>query len=80
MHYNEEWKFCRRICQQNFRQIAALKYVPMETKKVRQMLQGLLESPEDFEAHNKKSVIYLILHHSESNHFLLHGSLNSAIG
>ncbi|KAF4620344.1 hypothetical protein D9613_001208 [Agrocybe pediades] len=54
MQYKEEWKYCRRICQQNFRPDAATKYWPLQVQKVRAMLGGLLNSPEDFDAHNKK--------------------------
>jgi len=54
LHYNDDWRFHRKICQQNFRQDASHEYLPIQKKKVNELLQGLLETPYELEAHNKR--------------------------
>ncbi|KDR82184.1 hypothetical protein GALMADRAFT_135544 [Galerina marginata CBS 339.88] len=57
--YGDKWKFHRKICQQNFRPEAARKYERVQIKKIHEMLQNLLETPADFEDHNKMFSISL---------------------
>lgn len=54
--YGDEWRQQRKIAQQNFSIKATADYEPIQTKKIREMLQGLLNTPEDFGMHNKMSV------------------------
>ncbi|KAF4621053.1 hypothetical protein D9613_001191 [Agrocybe pediades] len=59
--YNDEWRFHRKICQQNFRQGAMSQYFPVQKRKVHEMLQGLLKTPEEFDEHNHMLSISLAL-------------------
>ncbi|KDR69746.1 hypothetical protein GALMADRAFT_160252 [Galerina marginata CBS 339.88] len=51
--YGELWRFHRKICQQNFSRKVAPKYHAVELEKVHQMLRNLLNTPENFDDHNK---------------------------
>ena len=53
MRYGEEWRYCRRICQEHFRKEAVKNYHSVISQKVHAMLDGLLQNPKDFEYHNK---------------------------
>jgi len=53
LRHDDKWRLHRRICQQNFRKAEAHKYHPLQVRKVHEMLQGLLETPQDFDDHNK---------------------------
>ena len=53
MPYGEEWRYCRRICQEHFRKEAVKNYHSVISQKVHAMLDGLLQSPKTFEDHNK---------------------------
>ncbi|KDR82227.1 hypothetical protein GALMADRAFT_59888 [Galerina marginata CBS 339.88] len=57
--YGDKWRMHRKICQQNFRPEAVLKYRPLLTKMVHKMLQSLVDTPADFEHHNKMLSISL---------------------
>lgn len=64
MPYGEEWRKRRKVCQKHFNAKAAQSYELLQTMKVRQLLQGLLDTPEQFEAHNKMCVCALTFSHS----------------
>ncbi|KAH9478398.1 Cytochrome P450 monooxygenase COX2 [Psilocybe cubensis] len=54
MPYGDVWRQHRRIIQNNFNNPKSVqKLEPIQTKKVRQLLQGLFNTPEKFEAHSK---------------------------
>ncbi|KAJ7175924.1 cytochrome P450 [Mycena filopes] len=46
--YGDRWRRYRRIFQQHFRRDTSREYLPIQTKKVHRLLQGLLTSPEEF--------------------------------
>ncbi|KAF8886815.1 cytochrome P450 [Infundibulicybe gibba] len=49
--YGNLWRSHRRVFQQGFRKDAVALYEPIQTRKIRQMLRSLLESPDDFQLH-----------------------------
>ncbi|KAF5314896.1 hypothetical protein D9619_007188 [Psilocybe cf. subviscida] len=51
MPYGQRWRRQRRLFQQAFKRVASLAYRPEQTRKVNDMLYGLLTSPDDFRAH-----------------------------
>lgn len=51
--YGDDWRFHRKVAQQNLTIKASASYEPVQRQKIRQMLLGLLNTPEDFNAHNK---------------------------
>ncbi|KAF5325488.1 hypothetical protein D9619_009914 [Psilocybe cf. subviscida] len=51
MSYGPRWRRQRRLFQQMFRKATSLAYRPEQTRKVNDMLYGLLTSPEDFRDH-----------------------------
>ncbi|KAJ7578073.1 cytochrome P450 [Mycena floridula] len=51
--YGEAWRKCRRIGQQVFKADSALNYQLIQTRKVRDMLEGLLMSPDRWMEHNR---------------------------
>lgn len=51
--YGDEWRQHRKIAQQSFSMKAVAEYEPLQTQKIRQMLQGFLNSPDEFNMHNK---------------------------
>ncbi|KAF5315497.1 hypothetical protein D9619_007172 [Psilocybe cf. subviscida] len=51
MPYGRRWRRQRRLFQQMFRKAASLTYRPEQTRKVNDMLDGLLTTPEDFRDH-----------------------------
>jgi hypothetical protein len=53
MRYGEEWRYYRKICQENFRKEAVKNYHSIISQKVHAMLDGLLQSPKKFEYHSK---------------------------
>ncbi|KDR82225.1 hypothetical protein GALMADRAFT_58980 [Galerina marginata CBS 339.88] len=57
--YGDKWRFHRKICQQNFRPEAARRYQPLQMKMVHTMLRNLLDSPANFDDHNKMLSISL---------------------
>ncbi|CAA7264562.1 unnamed protein product [Cyclocybe aegerita] len=46
MDYGPQWRFHRKICQQTFRQEAAVCYYPTQARKVHEILGNLLLAPE----------------------------------
>ena len=56
MSTGDKWRRHRRIAQQVFRQSAISQYYPTQLKKVHRLLQGLLDTPERFDYHNKMCV------------------------
>ncbi|KAF8869403.1 cytochrome P450 [Infundibulicybe gibba] len=55
------WQRHRRVFQQGFRKDAVVLYEAIETKKVHQMLRGLLETPHDFRAHIRTLAAAIIM-------------------
>ncbi|KAJ7578133.1 cytochrome P450 [Mycena floridula] len=53
MHYGGLWRSSRRLAQQAFKAESVLNYRPDQSRKVRDMLQGLLTSPENWREHNR---------------------------
>ncbi|KJA16392.1 hypothetical protein HYPSUDRAFT_71398 [Hypholoma sublateritium FD-334 SS-4] len=53
MQYGNFWRLHKKICQQSLRQEAAPLYNPVQLDKMKLFLRNLLETPEDFERHNK---------------------------
>ncbi|KAF5315498.1 hypothetical protein D9619_007171 [Psilocybe cf. subviscida] len=51
MTYGPRWRRQRRLFQQMFRKTTSLAYRPEQTRKVNDMLYGLLTSPEDYRDH-----------------------------
>ncbi|KAJ3492518.1 hypothetical protein NLJ89_g11218 [Agrocybe chaxingu] len=51
--YGQTWRDHRKVAQQNFNKNAAKAYQPIQVRKVRRMLQGLLDAPDKSAAHNK---------------------------
>ncbi|KAF9050229.1 cytochrome P450 [Panaeolus papilionaceus] len=51
--YGEYWRMHRRICQQNFKAGTSQQFYPIQKRKIHDMLLGLLDSPDNFEGHNK---------------------------
>ncbi|KAF8880394.1 cytochrome P450 [Infundibulicybe gibba] len=49
--HGDLWRRHRRIYQQCFKKDAVALYEPIQTRRVRQMLKGLLESPDNFRGH-----------------------------
>ena len=49
--YGEEWRKLRRVFQQAFKSDSSLEYRPIQTKKMHDMMYGLLHTPEDFDSH-----------------------------
>ena len=60
MRYGEEWQYRRKICQEHFRKEAVKKYQNVISQKVHAMLDGLLQSPKEFEHHNKMCAALII--------------------
>lgn len=56
LRYGDEWRRCRKICQQNFNQKASQTYQPLQRREVLRFLQALNEAPKEFDAHNKRCV------------------------
>lgn len=57
MQYGSFWRLHKKICQQSLRQEAAPLYNPVQLDKMKLFLRNLLETPEDFERHNKLWVL-----------------------
>ena len=53
MRYGEIWQHRRKVAYQNFRKEAVKGYYNVLLEKVHSMLDGLLESPEKFDQHNR---------------------------
>ncbi|KAF9475163.1 cytochrome P450 [Pholiota conissans] len=51
--YGPVWHAHRRLMQQMYKPATSLKYRPIQTEKVHDLLVGLLDSPEDFMTHIK---------------------------
>ncbi|KIJ13396.1 hypothetical protein PAXINDRAFT_170472 [Paxillus involutus ATCC 200175] len=51
LQYGEEWRLHRRIFHQSFRAEAARNYLPNQTRKARQLLMGIYESPDRYQRH-----------------------------
>ncbi|KAF8171822.1 hypothetical protein BJ912DRAFT_860378 [Pholiota molesta] len=53
MRYGPEWRAHRRMYNQAFKPEASLNYRPTQTRKVNDFLYGLVNTPEDWENHNR---------------------------
>ncbi|KJA14789.1 hypothetical protein HYPSUDRAFT_48854 [Hypholoma sublateritium FD-334 SS-4] len=53
MQYGNFWRLHKKVCQQNLREKASQLYYPIQLQKVRHFLKNLLETPDDFQRHNK---------------------------
>jgi cytochrome P450 len=51
LRYSDEWRLHRRIFHQSFRPEAAKDYLPIQLRKARQLLQGIIEAPERYQRH-----------------------------
>ncbi|KAG1726695.1 cytochrome P450 [Suillus paluster] len=51
LRYSDEWRLHRRIFHQSFRPDAAKDYLPTQLRKVHQLLQGIIETPEHYQRH-----------------------------
>ncbi|KAG1852702.1 cytochrome P450 [Suillus subluteus] len=51
LRYSNEWRLHRRIFHQSFRPEAVKDYLPIQLRKARQMLQGIIEAPERYQDH-----------------------------
>ncbi|PPQ68463.1 hypothetical protein CVT24_005560 [Panaeolus cyanescens] len=51
--YDDNWRIHRRISQQHLKAESAHMYHPIQSRKVHDMMAGLLDSPERLEEHNK---------------------------
>ncbi|KAG1795307.1 cytochrome P450 [Suillus plorans] len=51
LRYSDEWRLHRRIFHQSFRPEAAKDYLPLQLRKARQLLQGIIEAPERYQRH-----------------------------
>ncbi|KAG1872155.1 cytochrome P450 [Suillus subluteus] len=51
LRYSDEWRLHRRIFHQSFRPEAAKDYLPIQLRKARQLLQGIIEAPEHYQRH-----------------------------
>jgi cytochrome P450 len=58
MRYGEGWFYRRKIAHQNFRKEAVKNYHNVLLEKVHSMLDGLLNSPEQFDQHNRMCAIF----------------------
>jgi hypothetical protein len=58
MPLGDKWQQHRRMFQQHFRRDVSLNYRPVQMKKVYQLLQGLLDDPQDFQELLKTRAIY----------------------
>ncbi|KAF8964376.1 cytochrome P450 [Flammula alnicola] len=59
--YGDLWRKHRRVYQQTFRPVAALSYRPIQTRKVHDMLYGLLTSPDNFREHYRTVTAAIIM-------------------
>lgn len=53
LRYGDEWREYRKFSQQNFNPQAARQYQTLQLEKAQQLLQGLLDTPKEFEEHSK---------------------------
>ncbi|KAF5385247.1 hypothetical protein D9615_001133 [Tricholomella constricta] len=49
--YGDRWRRHRKLYQENFRKVAAITYQPIQTRKIHELLQKLLLTPDDFILH-----------------------------
>jgi hypothetical protein len=57
--YGDEWRKHRRILHQQYRPAAVESYQPLELEKSRELLQNLIESPEEYSMHFRKYVFLI---------------------
>jgi len=58
--YSEYWRQARKLLDPGFRPGAMMAYRPMLQKKTRTLLTRLLASPDEWEAHIERLVIFLL--------------------
>ncbi|KAF8872236.1 cytochrome P450 [Infundibulicybe gibba] len=59
--YGDLWQRHRRVFQQSFRKDVVGLYEPIEVRKIRQMLRGILESPENLQLHVRTVAAAIIM-------------------
>ncbi|KIK50583.1 hypothetical protein GYMLUDRAFT_438456 [Collybiopsis luxurians FD-317 M1] len=65
MRYSPEWRYNRKLFQQNFRQAAIPRFFPAQYSKVHEFLYNLITSPENFMRHTfgvSQQLIYSTLY------------------
>ncbi|KAG1748494.1 cytochrome P450 [Suillus paluster] len=51
MSYGDEWRRCRRLFHQTFRPESAVKFLPMQMKRAREMIVNLIDDPQHYHSH-----------------------------
>ncbi|KAG1733188.1 cytochrome P450 [Suillus paluster] len=51
MGYGDEWRLCRRLFHQTFRPESAVKFLPMQMRRAREMVVNLIEDPQHYRSH-----------------------------
>ncbi|KAG0704306.1 cytochrome P450 [Suillus ampliporus] len=51
MAYGDEWRLCRRIFHQTFRPESAVKFLPMQMRRAREMVVNLIDDPQHYHSH-----------------------------
>jgi hypothetical protein len=58
--YNDQWRKHRRILHQSYRSAAVGSYRPMVLDNSRELVQNLIESPEEYSMHFRKYVFHIV--------------------
>ncbi|KAF8871725.1 cytochrome P450 [Infundibulicybe gibba] len=61
LRYTDRWRRHRRIFQQTFRKDVSIRYQPTQTRKVHDLLQSLLDSPDEFSLHHRTLAAAIIM-------------------
>ncbi|TFK40527.1 cytochrome P450 [Crucibulum laeve] len=59
--YGDDWRVHRKVFKQAFRPDAMPKYRPVQTRKVYDMLQSLMDEPDDCRAHYKRLAAAVVM-------------------
>jgi cytochrome P450 len=51
IRYGDEWRLCRRLFHQTFRPESAMKFRPMQIRRVREMVINLIDEPQHYHHH-----------------------------
>ncbi|KAG0704307.1 cytochrome P450 [Suillus ampliporus] len=49
--YGDEWRLCRRFVHQTFRPESAVKFLPMQMRRAREMIINLVDDPRHYRSH-----------------------------
>ncbi|KAJ7259513.1 cytochrome P450 [Mycena haematopus] len=78
--HGDRWRQHRRMFQQHFRQDISRNYHPIQMKKIRQLLLGLLSSPQEFKEHLRtRAIYYFLLLKADNNSVRLAAAIIMAI-